>query len=184
MSQLRMEKDDLNNVPAIPVPEGYILRNYEDGDEVGIAVIYGASDLGANTPDAVRERILQHPCFAPERVFVMEHAGELVGTSCAWLEPSDPGVGYLHMVGVLPGLRGRRLGAILTIAAIHYTQQEGFSVQRLLTDDFREPAIRLYLDLGYYPLISDETHPKRWEELATRFGRPEILARARTLPTA
>lgn len=181
MSQLRMEKSDLDNVSVVPLPEGYLLRNYRKGDEAGLGRIYAASSLGCETADLVRERVIGHPCFRPERLFVIEHAGELVGTGAAWLVEDDPGAGYLHMVGVLREYRGKRLGAALTVAAIGYTRAEGFSRQQLDTDDWRVPALRLYLDLGYYPLYWDDTHPERWEAVAKAVERPGALVRAKDL---
>ena len=182
MSQLRLEKDDLDNVPTIALSAGYQLRSYREGDEEGISRIYAASQLGNETSEIVRTNILSAPCFRPERLFVIEHDGELVGTAAAWIESREPDldVGYLHMVGVKPEHRGNRLGAILTIAAIGYTRQEGRHRQRLLTDDWREAALHTYLGLGYYPLIVDETHPERWRAIAEKFGRPDILERAKT----
>lgn len=179
MSQLRLEKDDLEHVPVIPLPEGYVLRTFREGDEVGIARVYAESMLGNETPEAVRKTIMEHPCYTPQRVFVVEHAGTLAGTAAAWIANGNPGVGYLHMVGTLPEHRGRRLGSILTIAAIEYSRNEGFTRQQLATDEWREPALRMYLDLGYDPLITDDTHPARWEALVEKLGRPEILAHAR-----
>lgn len=176
-----MEKGDLNNIPVIRLPDGYVLRNFSEGDEAGLSRVYTACGLGCDTPEAVRERIVRHPCFRPERVFIIERSGEIVGTAAAWLEGDDPGLGYLHMVGVLPEHRGKRLGAILSVAAIGHTMSEGFSRQRLKTDEWREAAVCLYLDLGFYPLISDETQPPRWEELARRLHRPDIIAHAKRL---
>lgn len=181
MSQLLMEKTDLTNVPTPPVPDGYLLRTFQDGDEAGLGRIYEAAALGAADPESVRDRMMRHPCFRPDRIFVVEHNGQLAGTAAAWIETGDPGVGYLHMLGVLPEHRGKGLGALLAVETIHYTRNEGFSAQRLLTDDWREPAVKLYLDLGYYPLITDETHPERWQALAEKLNRHDAIARARRL---
>ncbi|MBI5093983.1 MAG: GNAT family N-acetyltransferase [Candidatus Hydrogenedentes bacterium] len=123
-----------------------------------------------------------HPCFKPERIFIVEYQDEIIGTAAAWIEPErDPGVGYLHMVGILPEHRGHHLGALLTVEAIRYTRHEGFAVQRLLTDDHREAAIRLYLDLGYYPLLTHESHAERWRALGEKLNRREAVSRARNL---
>ena len=178
MSQLLMEKNDLDHVPRIPVPEGYTLRTFGEGEEAGLSRVYTAASLGNETAEDVRKNILQHPCFKPERLFIIEHSGTLAGTAGAWREPHDPDVGYLHMVGLLPGHRGKRLGAILIVAAIDYTRNEGFDRQRLLTDDDREPALRLYAGLGYRPVYADESHPERWRTVAEKLARPELLARA------
>ncbi len=181
MSQLKMEKKGLSDLPEIAVPEGYVLRHFQPGDEAGMGRVYEVSELGNSTVEAVRKTILENPCFRPERVLIIEHEGDVVGTAAAWLEPREPEVGYLHMVGVLPEHRGRQLGKILTVAAMAYSRDEGFEVQRLVTDDWRDGAVHLYLDLGYDPLLTDSTHRRRWEKLAQRLNRPDILERAREL---
>lgn len=182
LPQLRMEKNDLDRVPDIPTPMGYRLRHFQRGDEAGLASVYLQSNLSDGSVETVQRTIVNHPCFRPERVFVVEHVGEIVGTAAAWIEPDrDPGVGYLHMVGILPQFRGHHLGALLTVEAIRYTRHEGFTVQRLLTDDHREPAVRLYLDLGYYPLLSHESHPERWRILGEKLNRQEAVAKAKSL---
>lgn len=174
-----MEKSDLENIPDLPLPEGYALRTYREGDEGGIGRVYEAAGLGNTTAEEVRLKMIEDLCFTPGRLFVVERDGQLVGTAAAWRHAQDPDAGYLHMVGLLPEHRGKGLGALLVVSAIRYTRQEGFRAQRLDTDDWREPALRLYLDLGYYPLCVDETHPARWQLLAARLNRPEILMRVR-----
>jgi mycothiol synthase len=178
-----MEKKGLDNLPVIPMPDGYTLRSYRPGDEEDLARIYEGSDLGSATAEKVRANVLGHPCFRPERILVVEREGQVVGTAAAWSEPTDPGVGYLHMVGVLPEHQGKRLGKLLTVEAIRFSRNEGYDTQRLVTDDWRDAAIRLYLDLGYIPLLTHPTHRARWEALGRRLNRPTILEHAtETLP--
>lgn len=181
MSQLRLEKDDLNNLPVLTPSAGYLLRNYRAGDEVGIAQVFVTSSLSDDLPESVLRILVQKPCFKPERVFVVEHACEIVATASAWVEEHDPDSGYLHMVGVLPQHRGMRLGALISAAAIRYSREEGFSRVRLLTDDWREAALKTYIKLGFYPLYADETHPQRWAAIAAKLERPDLLERARAL---
>lgn len=178
MSQLWMEKSDLANVPSAETPNGYGVRTFCPGDEEGLAHVYAASQLGTETAAAVRERMIEHPCFRPERIFVATADNRVVGTAAAWIEDKDPGVGYLHMVGVMPECRSAGLGRVLTVRAIGYTHAEGLVAQRLYTDDWRESAIRLYLGLGYRPLYGDDTHPERWRDIARKLGAPAATAMA------
>lgn len=181
MSQLLMEKNDLERIPRVARPRGYTLRHYRLGDETALARIYASSELGQETADAVRHSMMGSECFRPERLLLVEHRKEVVGTAAAWIKPHDPGVGYLHMVGVLPGHRGKHLGRLLVTAALAFTRGEGFACQRLETDDWREAALALYIDLGYYPLYTDNSHPDRWSVIAESFHRPDLLDRARDL---
>ncbi len=182
MSQLKMERTGVDGLPDVPLPEGYRLRSFQPGDEEGLAAIYEISDLGSATADSVTRNLLGHPCFRPERILVLEHEGQVVGTLAAWVESTDPGVGYLHMVGVLPEHQGKRLGKLLTVEAIRYSQREGFATHRLVTDDWRDAAIRVYVDLGYVPLLAHPSHRSRWETVGRRLNRANILENARELP--
>jgi mycothiol synthase len=180
LPQLQMEKSDLDNVPDVPLPEAYFLRCFQNGDEAGLAKVYRNEQLGMITATDVRKTMLEHQCFKPERLFVVVHDDVVVGTAAAWVEPCDPAeAGRLHMLAVAPQHRGMRLGTRLTIETIKYTRNEGFAVQRLSTDDWREPAIRVYLRLGYYPLLIHESHRARWEAIAAKLNVPDPLARAR-----
>jgi len=178
LSQLKMEYRDLSEIPEVPVPEGYRVRHYREGDEAGLSRVFASGDLGMETPEQVREKLIEHPCFTPERLIVVERDGEIVATASAWVNETDPSKGYLHMVGVLDGHRGKRLGALVTAEALKYHRSKGFRAQQLNTDDFREAAIKLYLDFGFVPVCTDETHPGRWAVLADKLGRQGILDKA------
>lgn len=178
--QLLMEKDNLDSLPEIPVPPEHILRAYRSGDEQDLARLYDLAQLGMQTAADVQRVMLDHPCFTPNRLFVVEYAGHPVGTAASWREPEDPDAGYLHMVSVAPDHRGRKLGAILCTAAARYSHDEGFRIQRLKTDDWRDPAIRLYFALGFYPVFAHPSHPERWAIIAERLSLPGLLGAART----
>ena len=179
MSQLRMEFSDLHALPDVPVRDPYTIRTFEPGDEAQLGRVYMASALNAETVAQVRARLHDHPCFDPSRVFVAMCDDRIVGTACAWRSVREPDVGYLHMLGVLPDHRGHDLGAALTVATLRYTRDEGLPCQRLLTDDWRLPAIKLYLRLGYDPIVTDCTHPRRWRKIARSLQQPDVIRRAR-----
>ncbi len=181
MSQLRMEKAGLAPLPDIPLCDEYRIRTFEPGDEAGLGRVYASAMLGTESVEQVRSRLHEHPCFDPARVFVAITGELIVGTASAWRSIREPDVGYLHMLGVLPEHRGNNLGAVLTVATLRYAQQEGFAAQRLLTDDWRLPAIHLYLRLGYDPIITDCTHPRRWRKIAKALQQPDIIQRARKI---
>ena len=115
------------------------------------------------TPARCRTALTEQPQFDPRGLFFALHAGRPVGTVCAWRNPADETrVGYVHMVGVLPEHRGKRLGWRLTVEVLKYLRGHGFSEARLLTDDFRLSAIRSYVGTGFEPLHTHPSHPGRW----------------------
>lgn len=174
-----MERRGLEKLPDVSIVRDYTLRTFEQGDEAGLGRVFAASALGSESVEQVRSRLHAHACFEPARVFVAVSGELIVGTASAWRSEREPDVGYLHMLGVLPEHRGKQLGAALTLATLHYTRVEGLPAQRLLTDDWRLPAIRLYFRLGYDPILTDWTHRMRWRNVARRLKQPEIVQRAR-----
>ena len=52
---------------------------------------------------------------------------------------------------------------------------EGRTWAVLQTDDFRIPAVKTYLKLGFEPLIVHENQPKRWKDVFSAIGRPELI---------
>lgn len=178
LPQLRMEKRDLEFVPDAILPEGYWLRTFVPGDESGLAAVYEVCGLGCTTREDVRERVTSRPFFHPGRLFVVEWNRQLVGTAAAWEEASDPPCGYLHMVGVVPTQRNQGLGTALVAAAIRRNREEGYTVQRLDTDDFRLGAIRMYLRLGYCPILTHPSHADRWKAVSQQLGIEALTSRA------
>ena len=66
------------------------------------------------------------------------------------------------MVAVRPAHRGRRLGYWVCLAALRRMAAEGLHRAVLRTDDFRIPAIRTYLRLGFEPVVVHENQRARW----------------------
>jgi mycothiol synthase len=179
MSQLAMEIAPLHQLVAVRPPDGYTLRDFRAGDQVALSRIFSEGKLGLDTPEAVEHELLGAQAFAPRRTFVIEYEGDVVATASAWTNADDPEHAYLHMLAVLESHRGQRLGVVLSIATAIHARSKGFVSQRLLTDEWRESAIVLYLDLGFYPLYLDPTHPRRWKMVAAKLHRPELLEKAR-----
>ena len=103
------------------------------------------------------------PECAPERVFFMRHARMDVATAAAPV--TAEGVGWLHMVGVHPAYEGMGCGFCVSLAALRSLQALGVRECLLKTDDFRLPAVKIYLDLGFEPMYEpdDEEMKSRWE---------------------
>ncbi len=161
--QLRMYLDDVRGFAEPELPPGYTLRTYQPGDDTAwLAMVNPA--IGTTWDEAkFAEKMLNVPWFAPERLFFVEHAGQLLGTACAWQDKeNEREQGYAHMVAVRPEARGLRLGRALMLAVLRWFEANGFTSCVLETDDFRLPAIGLYLSLGYVPVFRNEGHERRW----------------------
>ena len=163
--QLHMVIRDLANLPQIEIPEGYELRTYLPGDEQAWADIMNTG-IGEWTAERCREGLTSQPQFLPDGLFFVTFQGKPVGSACAWRKsPDERKVGWLHMICVLPEHRGMQLGHTLNVAILRYFRDHSFREVWLSTDDFRIPAIKSYLRIGFEPHVFDDLHEKRWQEV-------------------
>ena len=172
--QLRMVRPDLDNLPKLELPDGYSLRSYQEGDEEHWANIITDSFGGRErTAEDTRNEITGRDVFVPDGLYFVTHQDIPVGTACAWRQSvEEAGVGYVHMVGVLGEHTGHKLGKWVSLAVLYYFRDNGFSCSMLDTDDFRIPAIKTYLNLGFVPVYVDDTQPERWVEILNKLKLP------------
>ena len=172
--QLRMRRPSLEGLPAVVVPAGYGLRTYREGDERAWGEIMEAPEgIGRDwTVEKVRASMMEKPQFeAAGLYFVTSDAerGKPVASAAAWRNPTaGERTGYVHMVCALPGHRGRGLGRLVTLATLHYMRERGDQDVLLETDDFRAPAVKTYLGLGFVPVYLEDPasdHMTRWSEV-------------------
>ncbi|MCC6484273.1 MAG: GNAT family N-acetyltransferase [Armatimonadetes bacterium] len=179
--QLRMVRPNFDTLPGIALPDDITIRTYREGDEALWASIVNTGLGGSHTEHSAHQELTDRLQFDPAGLFFAVLDGEAVGTACAWRErPEECEVGYVHMVCVRPEAQGRGLGYLLTLHVLHYFRDRGFSSAILDTDDFRIPAIKSYLRLGFRPRYFDLSHAERWERLAQDAGLalPEEVAEA------
>jgi mycothiol synthase len=127
--------------------------------------------IGDWTEESTRQQFLGDPGVSADAVFFLIKRDEYVatGTDKRLFAPNS---GYLHMVAVAPLYRGRRLGRCISLAALRHMTIRGCPDVVLDTDDYRVPAIRTYLSLGFVPDIVESDHGERWRRiLATVAGQ-------------
>ncbi len=74
------------------------------------------------------------------------------------------------MVSVLDKARGRKLGRAVCARVLQYLKENGCTQIVLTTDDFRIPAIKTYLSLGFQPVQNNEEMRRRWGAILSRLG--------------
>jgi len=159
--QLIMHKKALDVLPDLVIPEGFLLRDFKIGDENAWDAI-----VGDMCGEGFVKAIKNHRFFAPERVKMICRDEKPVATATAWNdENGDESLGMVHMVATDPDFRGRGLGYAVTNAVLHHMKKEGKSAAYLTTDDFRIPAIKIYLKLGFEPDESLEGYVERWKKI-------------------
>jgi mycothiol synthase len=172
--QLEMRIDPIVPLPEPELAEGYRLRPYQEGDIPAWCRLVSECIGGECTEKSFRETVSGTRAFAPEDLLFVEHAGEAVGTAWALRKATLPAeLGYVHMVGVLETHRGRRLGQAVMVGVLRRFHEVGCTSAVLHTDDFRLPAIRIYLDLGFRPAFGHESHRARWIDVYEKLGRAQ-----------
>lgn len=170
--QLRMVRPNLEDLPELELPVGYGMRTYRTGDEVHWARIISDSFGGRErTAQDTENEITGRDVFLPDGLYFATHQGDPVGTACAWRQSVDEkDVGYVHMVGVVAEHTGHKLGKWVSLAVLCYFRDNNFKCSILDTDDFRIPAIKTYLNLGFIPIYVEEGQPERWRNIFEKLG--------------
>ena len=75
-----------------------------------------------------------------------------------------PALVYIHGGGWVGGTKESNILRVLPYLEM------GWAVARLWTDDWRLPAIKTYLNLGFEPDIEHESHPERWRAVFEKLG--------------
>ncbi len=140
------------------------MRTYREGDEDGYLRVMeraGFSEWNRENLDQVLNRCL------PDGLFFVVHdeTNTIVAPAVALHNPDThhPSGGELGWVAADPEHRGKGLGFIVCAAATKCFLDAGYSDIYLKTDDFRLPAISVYLKLGYVPFLHAPDMEERWK---------------------
>jgi mycothiol synthase len=174
MKQLMMFWREQPLKPA-DLPEGYSVRTYKEGDEPGwIAACTHGLDTGSWTIEDFRKKMLELPGLHPEGIFfVIDPEGKIAGTASGVFKSPDD-LGYVHMVSIHPDYRGLGLSKPLNAAVMEYLVNKGRKRAILDTDDFRVAAIKVYLWLGFLPILHDVDMEGRWLKVMELLGLKEL----------
>ena len=168
LPQLQMCRENLDDLPPLNIPDGFVLRSYQDGDALGWEDLT-ESTLGFRLN--FQKDIMENSFFMKERVFFICKDEQLVATAIAWCAKEDSeNTGYVHMVGANSEFKGKGLGYQVSLATLHRMAEENKQRVILHTDDFRLPALAIYFRLGFKPDITHESHVARWQEVYKALG--------------
>ena len=161
----------LGSPPAAEVPAGYRLRTFAPGDAAAHAALMvkaGFADWTTEKLPPWLKRVL------PDGFFVIEHVptGALAATAMASHNPSDlhPCGGELGWVAGDPAHKGSGLGLAVCAAATARFLGAGYRRIYLQTDDWRLAAIKVYLKMGFVPLLHAPDMAGRWRALCEKLG--------------
>lgn len=172
MSQLRMIR------PKIPVNpckiEGYSIVTHDDSMIDDWIEISEELTGGKYTHEQFVERMYNDPTV--KRIFYVSETvtGRLCGTASAQIN-ADGVSGLLHMVCVHHDFKGKGLSRPVCTAVLEYLYAEDVEEIGLLTDDFRVPAIALYISLGFLPYLYENDMLERWTKLYNMLKKSELV---------
>ena len=156
----------LDRPPEVEVAEGYTLRQYRPDDYERYVALMKAAEMDTPRLDYWEGHIL------PDGFFVIEDnsTGELTAACFASHHPAarHPRAGNLGWLAAHPGHKGKQLGVAVTAAVTARLCKAGYKRIYLETHDFRIPAIKLYLRMGWIPFLYSEEMLDRWKLICDR----------------
>lgn len=165
-----------------PVPEPYFLRPFVDGDQTAwSALLNGNGQLGTWTAERVQGEV-DGALVAGGQTFAV-CAGELV--ACAGVYDrlrSDEACWEIGWIAAHPLHAGRGLGLQVAAAAVRFALALDSRPIYLLTDDFRLPAIKTYLKMGFVADLSHPSYAERWLRIFGDLGPNYASYRSANLP--
>jgi len=167
LPQLKMKHPDLSKLPPLTLPEEITIHTEQD-DSIEKWKEIIADSFGSSFD--YEKTIRQSYGYHPEGVFFAALNGVDSATATMVEKDSHTGYGWIHMVGALSAAKGHKLGYYVVLAALHHIRRRGFNKAGLTTDDWRIPAIKTYLSLGFEPWIEHESHPDRWEKILSELN--------------
>lgn len=148
-----------------PLPTGYSLRTYRAGDDSRWIKLL----VGSGFEQWDQQKFAEYMA-APERLDgsqVVECEGKLVAATFASQRQLEPRIGAVDYVVCLPEHRGHKLGMLTTVAVMQYLFEHGYEAVTLATDDDRMPALKIYLDIGFRPVLNRVDMASRWLDIQT-----------------
>ena len=160
--------------PALNIPSGYRLRLFnldEDVDRyVELMHEAGFNDFTPESTLSWANRVI------PQGFFIIEHqkSGDFAATALCNHEPTPfhPNGGELGWVAGARKHAGKHLGQAVCSAVIQRFVQAGYRRIYLKTDDWRYPAIKTYLNLGFVPFLFSSEIKQRWRTVCETLGWP------------
>ena len=176
---VRMIREHMENIPQFPIPIGFAMRNYRPDEGAIWTRIQRAAEPYFDVDDQLFAREFKRDFGALEErsFYLATDAGEEIGTITAWWQPDLDGQdwGQIHWVAIHPDYQGRGLAKPMMSVAMAYLKR--FHERSFLgTSSGRIPAIKVYLDFGFYPDLERENSQQAWTEVASVLEHPVLRA--------
>ena len=160
-------------MPPAPVPEGYELRGYQPGDDESWLALINTGAFGTPWPRSKFDEYLNgrerregsRLAVKDGRVLAATFASVEDGSDSLAVPDDVKGMGRVDFVISHPDARRLGLGRAVCTAVVKYLFGRGYSNVILWTDNWRIPAIAMYLSMGFEPNMNRGDMPERWERV-------------------
>jgi ribosomal protein S18 acetylase RimI-like enzyme len=154
-AEVTMWRRTLSGVPPMPqVGAPLEVRRARVEDAGALAAVLGSAFEGETWDAAGVEREVL--CDPTVRAILVVTAGtRLVSTASLQVRPESPGSGWVRWVATDPDRRREGLARAVVIGVLELAAQAGCMDAYLDTRTDRLAAIRLYMQLGFEPLVAD-----------------------------
>lgn len=159
-------------MPELKIAEGFRLRNILDEDLAAYNELRTSVEFPAWEPEYLigfyRNKVLEGGFFLIEEIATGRFAAS-TGAETTDI-PELKNVGVMGWVMCHPDFRGKSLGKSASVAAMQRLAQAGYKYFMLSTDDFRLPALKTYLNLGWRPWLFMDDMEGRWRAVAEKLN--------------
>lgn len=170
--RLELARPNLNGLPEVQPPPGYVLRWFRPGDAAHwLRIHHDADPFNEITPVLfTREFGTDFKQLAHCQCYLQDAAGRVIGTGTAWSAPERPGGpwGRVFWLAIMRHCQGLGLSKPLLAAVCHRLRERGFDRACVVTSTGRLPAINLYLQFGFQPEIHSPTERETWDKVFAR----------------
>ncbi len=160
-----MRRPALVGLPAMPLLAGPLVVRRAHVEEAGaLTALLGRAFPTEvwDTPGTERELFCDETVRA---TLVVADEGRLVATASVQVRPDDPECGWVRWVATDQDRRREGLARALVIGVLAIAEQAGCREARLRTHTYPLAAIPLYLQLGFEPLVTDDSDRAVWERV-------------------
>lgn len=160
---ITMRRPTLVGVPAPPILAApLVVRRAHVAEAGALAALLGGA-FAAETWDAAGTARELFDDATVRATLVVAAAGRLVATASLQVRPDAPACGWVRWVATVLDRRREGLARAVVIGVLALAGHAGCRQARLRTTTDRLAAIRLYVQLGFEPLVRDEAERAVWE---------------------
>ena len=150
----------IDDIPELVVPEGFEIRDFTPNDASQYLALRPMSGF-SEWDEAKLQTYLSES--ARRILLLVDKANGKIAQAASAESFMEEGQGQFGWLMSNPEYRGMGLGRPISIATMQALKDEGFRRCSIFTDEFRVPAVRIYLKLGWHPVYYAEDMEGRWK---------------------